>query len=142
MSTKSRIRSWAFGLVGLAALATSGAGCVIESSGGGGSCLPDLVVPWSVVQNNPPIDTPITCGTAGADSVDLDVNGQFFMTQACAPSQGSGSFLVPAASTGTFRLDVFLVAPGGAVLSEAHPPDVTVGCNGLTTPTVVLPVNL
>jgi hypothetical protein len=142
MRTKSRIRSLAFGLVGLAALATSGTGCVIESSGGGGPCLPDLVVPWSVVQNNPPIDTPITCGTAGADSVDLDVNGEFFMTQLCSPSQGAGNFVVPLANAGSFTLDVFLVAPNGAVLSEAHPPTVTVGCGGFTTPTVVLPVNL
>jgi hypothetical protein len=139
MTTKSRIRSLAFGLVGLAALAMSGSGCVIESSGGG-SCLPDLFVPWDVVQNVAG-DPLITCAQAGAARAELDVNGETFI-QTCPANATGGEFQIPLASSGTYRLDAFLVASNGAVLSEAHPPDVTVGCGGLTTPVIVLPVNL
>jgi hypothetical protein len=132
------MRSWAFGLVGLAALATSGTGCIIESSGG--RCLPDLYVPWQVVQNVPG-DPPITCATAGADLVELDVNGQTF-SQACSAGQSGGEFMIPLADAGSYTLDGFLLAPDDRILSDVHPPTISVGCGGATTPTLIFPVNL
>jgi hypothetical protein len=138
MRTKSRIRSLAYGMVGLAALAISGTGCIIESSGG--SCLPDLFVPWEVVQNVQG-DPLITCAEAGATSVDLDVNGQTY-TQACSANATGGQFVVPLADSGSYTLDAFLLAPNGGVISEAHPPTISVSCAGATTPVIVLPVNL
>ncbi len=107
---------------------------------GGGTCLPDLVVPWSVVQNvlGDPL---ITCAQAGADHTELDVNGVTF-AQSCPANANGGEFVIPLADRGTYTLDAFLVTPNGSALSEAHPPTISVGCDGLRTPTIILPVNL
>jgi hypothetical protein len=107
---------------------------------GGPSCLPDLIVPWAVVQNAAGIPR-VTCTQAGASSVELAVNGQTFR-QPCSPSTSGGTFFVTLADQGTNVLAAFLVAANATVLSEAHPPAIVVDCDGLTTPTVILPVNL
>ena len=140
MRTKSsRISSLALGVVALAGLAVSGSGCIIDGSNG--PCLPDLIVPFQIVQDAPPTDPPITCATAGAVEVQLDVNTQTF-TLPCSANISGDTFVVPLASSGRYVLDMFLVDAGGFSISEAHPPEINVGCGDFQTPTVILPVRL
>lgn len=140
MSTKSStIRRMALGAVALAGLALTGSGCIIDGSSG--PCLPDLFVPFQIVQNLPPADPPITCATAGAVEVQLDVNSQPF-AMPCSASMSGGEFQVPLASSGRYLLDIFLVDAAGSSISEAHPQEFSVGCSDHQTPTVILPVNL
>ncbi len=140
MRTKrSTISGMALGAVALAGLAVSGSGCIIGTSSG--PCEPDLFVPFEIVQNAPPTDPPITCATAGAVEVQLDVNGQTSFMD-CLPSMSSGEFAVPLGGAGDYLLDLFLVDAGRVSISAAHPPMIRVSCSDFVTPTVILPVNL
>src|SRR5262245_24646380 len=110
MRTKSRLTSEIAKRVGKLAplalaigLAVSASGCIIESSSGG-SCLPDLLVPWSVVQETAGGDVLITCAQAGATSVEVDVNGNTF-SQTCPPTATSGQLSIRLGGAGTYTLD-------------------------------------
>ena len=140
MRTKSStISRMALGAVALAGLALSGSGCII--GGSSGPCEPDLFVPFQIVQNAPPADPPITCATAGAVEIQLDVNS-VTSTLPCSSNISGGEFVVPLAGSGRYVLDMFLVDAVGNSISEAHPPELTLGCGDFRTPLVILPVNL
>jgi hypothetical protein len=130
----------ALGAVALAGLAVSGSGCII--GGSSGPCEPDLFVPFRIVQNAPPTDPPITCATAGAAQIEMDVNSTPVPSIVCSPSLSEGEFAVPLLDAGDYVLDLFLVDGGGSSIAEAHPPVIRVGCGDFVTPTVILPVNL
>ena len=139
MSTKITIRSLALlAVLGGAGVATQG--CVIESSTPV-ICEPLMTVPWQIVRNVQG-DPPITCATAGANIVGLDVNGQPQQDQVCAPGASSCSFLVFLDGTGAYTLDGFLVS-GDTIISEVNPDTFSVNsCADFTTPLMVFPVNL
>ena len=79
--------------------------------------------------------------TAGATSVELDVNGQTQNPQVCPANASNGTFVVPLADAGSYTVDGFLFS-GNTLLSEVHPPTFTVSCADLTTPAMIFPVNL
>jgi hypothetical protein len=124
-------------LAAVAGLAVSASGCVIDG-GGANQCQPFLTVPWAIVDNA--TNAPITCSTAGATSVEIDVNGIPY-TQSCLPNETADQIDILLGGSGQYTVDAFLLS-GNTTLSEAHPPSFGVGCVDTQTPTVTFPVIL
>jgi hypothetical protein len=119
---------------------TGGAGTTGAGGSSGCSIMPALTVPWQIVNNAN--EQPITCATAAAIGLDLEVNGILVDTPVCPASASSGQMQALLGGPGSYTLDVFLVDAVGGVVSEAHPPSFNVACVDTQTPTVILPVNL
>ena len=108
------------------------------------------MVPWAIFDNAScppagvagPCTVPITCATAGAAGLDLDVNGVLADSPVCPASPSTGFLQSGLGGAGDYTIDVFLVDSTGGILSEAHPPSFSVSCADTQTPTVELPVNL
>ena len=146
MITGRTSRSSRFPLLLAAALglALSSAGCVIDGDGdGGGGCFanPILFVPWRVVNNAN--DRPITCATAGATSIEMDVLGRQSNTfsDVCLPTESGGIFQVTLPEPGTYSVDLFLFGAPAEPISSFRGPTFDV-CGDFTTPDIVLPVVL
>ncbi len=123
-------------LAAVAGLAVAASGCVIDN--GTNHCQPFLTVPWSIVDNS--TNAPISCSTAGATSVEIDVNGVPY-TQSCIQNETGDQIDILLDGSGQYTVDAFLLN-GNTTLSEAHPPSFGVGCVDTQTPTVVFPVIL
>jgi hypothetical protein len=126
-------------LIAAAALALSASGCVVDDNSGPtyGTCYPYLYVPWEIVDNTS--SAPVTCDAIGADTVELDVNGQMF-TQPCIGSASTGQFQVALGGAGTYTVDLYLLRGSEPALSEIHPDSFHVGCNDTQTPVATFPV--
>jgi hypothetical protein len=86
-------------------LATSASGCIIESDGGG-ACLPDIFIPWSL--EDATTGALVTCATAGAYTVEAFVNTQAYEVP-CAAAQTLGTMTIPAAGPGNYTIVVSLL---------------------------------
>ena len=144
MITSGKTRRFAKSPLLLAAalglLATT-SGCIIDGSdnNGGGTCLPDLYVNWQVVDA---FDTPITCAAAGAGWVQAMVNGVTNQV-VCPPQSSTGNpVLIQLQQTGTFGVNVRLLALDGTTelsgTSPSNPPPWTVDCSGASSTPVAL----
>ena len=135
--TRRTSRSFQFPMVLAAALvlAASSVGCVIDGSDSGPpppTCSPLLVVPWAIFNNascpppgvSGPCTQPITCATAGAAGLDLDVNGTLADSPICPASSSTGFLQSLLGGAGTYEIDVYLVDATGGILSFIEAADV------------------
>ena len=103
MTTRGRFASLALLAVAAVAASASLSGCIIDDGGNGpGSCQPDLLVDWQLVDAN---GVPITCAGAGVVTVQATVNGTTW-TQNCLANESADSIDVPLGGTGTYHIAV------------------------------------
>ena len=117
-------------------LATSAAGCIIDSDSG--VCAPDIFVPWSLERGG----LPVTCASAGAFFVEAFVNTQAFEVD-CAAGQTFGTMQVPAAGPGTYTIVVSLLDGNRLdVVPQTPPIDITIpsSCADVSTPEAVFEI--
>jgi hypothetical protein len=130
MKTNS-IRAFVLGPVLCAAavgLALTTSSCIGDPGSGyyyDTNCQSDLYVPWQI-QN--PAGAAVTCGSAGAATVVIDINGSKY-PQSCTSSlsYGSNDLLLPA-NNSTYDVTVSLYDADGNAL--AVPQEVTIGVGG------------
>jgi hypothetical protein len=125
-------------LAGVAGLALSASGCIIDgSSDNPPVCSPDLTVLWQIHSD---IDgLPLTCAQATADTITALIDGGGLGTTlvpfdvACPANAQAGSFIVDTLPTsGSYNISLEL-SGGGALLSETPVLVQFVDCSGLTT---------
>jgi hypothetical protein len=108
-------------MIGAVAMALGGTGCVGDGgpdSGyhGGGDCLPTLYIDYEIENAS---GYPVTCGGAGAVSVQATVDGVMF-PQPCPPNSPYGQIVVPLQGLGTYNATVNLFDSKGNPLAPAQ----------------------
>jgi hypothetical protein len=143
MITSGKTRRFAKSPLLLAAalglLATT-SGCIIDGSdnNGGGTCVPDLYVYWSLVDA---FDTPVTCAAAQAGWVRGTVGGINDEVPCPSTSSVGDPLYFPLPQATTYAVNAWVVALDGATeisgLSRTNPPPITVGCSGQTSTPII-----
>lgn len=137
-------RLWAplFLLAGPIAIALAGSGCVVDTGpdtgdGTGGACYPNLILDYEI-QNA--AGGPVTCGGAGALTVQATVDGVMFPA-ACPTNSSAGSVTVPLQGLGTYNATIDVYDSQGNALAPAQSTSFSISSCGDTetqTPAILV----
>jgi hypothetical protein len=120
-------------LAGTVGLLLAGSGCVIETGPDGsdyGGCYPNLIIDYTIQDAT---GVPVTCGAAGAASVQANVDGVIFPVS-CPRDSSAGSIVVPLQGVGLYNATVNLLDRQGNALAPAQSSSFNITSCGDTEP--------
>ena len=122
-------------MIGTVAMSLAGVGCVVETGPdggyyGGSDCLPNLKIDYEIESAS---GGPVTCGGAGAVSVQATVDGVMF-PQVCPAGFSTGQIIVPLQGLGTYNATVNLFDSKGNALAPAQSSSFNITSCGDTEP--------
>ncbi len=120
-------------LAGSVGLMLAGAGCVIDTGPDGGDtggCYPNLIIDYTIQDST---GVPVTCGAAGAFTVEANVDGVTFPAS-CPRDASAGSIVVPLQGVGLYNATVNLYDGQRNALAPAQSSSFNITSCGDTEP--------